>query len=184
MCKTRIILSLALAGAFLTGCKDDTKPTAVPATPAQPTPQVGGSTETPSMPSTSTVPPISVPTTLPSTLPSVTITPPSLPTLPDAGTTSTPSSSSTDTSASTAGGDANAQAKTMLAQAEKDISDKNWDAAKADMAKLMAMKDKLSPEMQDMIKNAQTKMVTSQAAGSLGIPGLGGGSNTPSEPNK
>ncbi|HWE96730.1 MAG TPA: hypothetical protein VG269_22410 [Tepidisphaeraceae bacterium] len=153
MSKLRALWAVALGGALVMGCKKEE-------TPATPT--------TPSTPSQQPVPQSN--STTPATLPAI----PPLPTAP--GVPAVPSSRPAD-AAAVAPDAASADAQKLMEQIHKDIHEKKWDAADADMKKLEGMKDQLSTQMQTAVTGLRTQLDASKAASSLKIPGLGTDSN-------
>jgi hypothetical protein len=111
------------------------------------------------------------------TPPATSQNPTSLPPLP------TPPLTTTTPGTSTA---SPADAKDLLADAEKNVEAKKWDAAGDDFKKLNAMKGQLSPEMKDALSVAETKFVAAKAGSGLKLPGFGVPTTqqAPPEPNK
>jgi hypothetical protein len=153
MSKSRVLWAVALGGALVMGCKKEETPV-TPATPSTPSQQpVPQSNATP-----------------PATLPAI----PSLPTAP--AVPAVPSSKPADAAVATTDA-ASTDAQNLMQQVRKDISDKKWDAAEADMKKLEGMKDQLSTQMQTIVTGLRTQLDTTKAASSLKIPGFGTDSN-------
>lgn len=162
MFKSRIILSVAVAGVFVAGCDNNsstpaTQPSAQsPAAPSTPATVTPPTVTTPAMPTTPTTPAI-----------------PAIPAIPS--TPTTVPSASTDTSTTPAASSTNDDAKTLLAQTEKDVDAKNWDAAKNDLKQLSGMMDKMTPELKTKYQELAAKVAAGGSGISLpSIPGIGG----------
>jgi hypothetical protein len=169
------ILALGVSAALLSGCDDKKTETPPPApNAAAPTVPAVPSSATPALP---TAPPVTTPAVPSVTAPSTDTTPvvPATPSVTPPATPATPSVTPPATPA--ASGDVNSDAKATLAQFGKDMVARDWKAAGDDLKKLNDEKDKLSPDLQDAVKKAQTELDAAKATSGLKIPGLGGDSS-------
>ncbi len=160
MLKSNVLMALTLGGVMVLGCnKDDNKNPPAPPAPAVPTPapQAGTPSAAPELPGPSTRP--TVPEVVAPALPAT-------PALPAAPTTA-PSAPSADAST--------ADAQSTLEKVEAAIKAKNWDDADSLLKKLEAMKDKLSPDMQNKVATLRTAVDAGKAVKLPGgLPGLPG----------